>query len=91
MERDEYLTVRERWEGRHVKPASMTYRFAEEAGALLSGLVFWLLLRCAGEGLEGLKVSKSPDGKRKLLGGSGDQIRKPSFLLAEVALSKFDG
>lgn len=31
VERDEYLTVRERWEGRHVKPVSMTYRFAEQA------------------------------------------------------------
>lgn len=31
VERDDYLTVRERWEGRHVKPTSVTYRFAEEA------------------------------------------------------------
>lgn len=31
VERDKYLTVRERWEGRHVKPKTVTYRFAEEA------------------------------------------------------------
>jgi hypothetical protein len=73
VERDKYLTVRERWEGRHVKPKTVTYRFAEEARASLSGFVSWVL-KCAGEGVEGPKVSQSPDGKRKLLGGSGFAI-----------------
>lgn len=31
VERDNCFTVRERWEGRHVKPSYVTYRFAEEA------------------------------------------------------------